>query len=129
MSATTDLVQLDELIAELDPERATRELKDALRRRQRNPASTDDALVDTMRRRYETIHALEDRRAALASRIERTVADLEALAARSIDVTHGASGRDGLGSDLDHLHDDLTALEAAHRELDQLAPLDPGDPR
>lgn len=126
-SATTDLAQLDELIAELDPERATRELKDALRRRTRDPASVDAALIDTMRRRYETIHALQDRRGALDARIERTVADIEALAARSIELSHSIDGRGALGAELDRLHTDLTALEAAHRELDELAPLDPGE--
>ena len=126
-AATADLAQLDGLIAELDPERATRELKEALRRRTRNPASVDDALIDTMRRRYETIHTLHDRRAALDARIERTIADIEALAARSVDLSHGSAGRGALGAELDRLHTDLTALEAAHRELDDLVPLDPGD--
>ncbi len=126
-AASDDLAQLGELIDELDPERATRELKDALRRRTRNPASVDDALIDTMRRRYETIHALEDRRSSLDARIERTVADIEALAARSIELSHSVDGRDALGSDLDRLHADLTALEAAHRELDDAVDLRPLD--
>ncbi|MFN3218257.1 MAG: hypothetical protein ACE367_17320 [Acidimicrobiales bacterium] len=126
-AATVDVAQLGELIAELDPERATRELKDALRRRTRDPASVDDALIDTMRRRYETIHTLEDRRSALDARIERTVADIEALAARSIELSHSIDGRGALGAELERLHTDLTALEAAHRELDEHAPLDPGE--
>lgn len=126
-AATADLAQLGGLIAELDPERATRELKDALRRRTRDPASVDDALIETMRRRYETIHALEDRRGALEARIERTIADIEALAARSVELSHSIDGRGALGAELDRLHEDLTALEAAHRELDELAPDDFGE--
>jgi len=126
-AATADLAQLGALIAELDPERATRELKDALRRRTRDPASVDDALVDTMRRRYETIHALEDRRGALDARIDRTVADIEALAARSIELSRSIDDRGALGVELDRLHADLTALEAAHRELDEHAPDDFGE--
>jgi chromosome segregation ATPase len=116
IAATADLDELDDLIAQLDPDRATRELKDALRRRQRNPQGVDDALVATMQRRYETIHGLRDRRSALIDRIDRTVADLEGLAGRSVAI--GRASRTAGDDELAALNDDLAALAAAHAELD-----------
>lgn len=121
VEATADQQRLTASIAQLDPERAGRELKDALRNRSRRPGSATDALIETLQRRYRTIHALQDRLEEIETHIDATVVDLESLAARLVELqVTGGRQRDELHDDLQRLHDDLTALERAHAELDHL---------
>lgn len=121
-AATADLDRLRDAIARLGPERSLRELKDALRARQRRPGSVSEDHIGTLRSRHEAINGLENRREALEAGIERTIADLEALAARCVSLSLTRSGSDPrpLHDELDRLRRDLAALEAAHDELGAL---------
>lgn len=112
-----DLERLRSGLARLDPDRAGRELKDALRRPR--PLPEHDRLVESLRQRYDSINRLKNRVDELEAAIERALADLDALAARSV----GMGGRDGawrLDETARLLDDDLTALEQAHVELADL---------
>lgn len=120
LAAEADHAQLTSVIAQLDPERATRELKDALRARERGGSVTDDAIT-ALRRRHETVHQLQNRREELRSRIDATVADVEHLAGRTVEVALvSRSGSSPLGAELDRIRRDLTALEQAHDEIRRL---------
>lgn len=109
-----DLDRLRAGLARLDPEQATRELKEALRR----PAvgAEHERLIASLRERYESIHRAENRADVLASTIDRAVADVEALAARSV-----ALGADDEAWRLDatvrRVSDDVLALEQAHADV------------
>lgn len=115
--AHDDLARLDEAIARLDPTRTSRELKEALRAHPPGAAPADDPLLAARRARYETLHELEDRRDALGSRIDTTLAEIETVAALLV----GASFRDDRDADLrssvHQLRMRAAALSAAHDEL------------
>ncbi|HKY15541.1 MAG TPA: hypothetical protein VJM33_11510 [Microthrixaceae bacterium] len=119
--AEHDRAHLEQAITSLNPERVTRELKAALRERPPVPGVPDDFTVATLRRRHDAVNELVNRREELTERIGTTVADLEALAARSVEL---AVGNRGVGSTLDveleRLHRDLTALQQAHDEIRDL---------
>ena len=123
--AEADRAALLAAIEELGGDRVTEELKRALRdasRRLGGDAAADPH-VASLRRRHETVNDLRNRVEDLARRIDATVADLELLAARSVELSVGRRLRDGdgdVGAELARLHDDLTALELAHEELRHL---------
>lgn len=119
-SAVADRARVAEALTKLDPERAARELKDALRRAQTSPGGPDDDHIATMRRRHETIHALRDRLEQIDRQIEKTLVDVEALAARSVGLAASPTTDSALGGDLDRLHADIAAIEAAHDEIRRL---------
>ena len=101
----------------LDADRAARELKDALR--SQHAGAEHARLVNSLRRRFETINDLHNRLEALDLTIERALADMDVLAARSV----GFGSRDDawrLDATARRLDDDLTALERAHDELADL---------
>lgn len=101
----------------LDADRAARELKDALRSPQ---AGEEHArLVASLRQRFESINDLHNRLGALDLTIERALADVDVLAARSVGL---GSREDAWRLDVTarRLDDDLTALERAHDELADL---------
>jgi hypothetical protein len=77
--------------------------------------------VATLRRRYETVNQLQNRLEDLRGRIDATVADLEHVAARSVELSIGLrADASAVAGELERLHEDLTALELAHEELRDL---------
>ncbi len=119
-TAETDSSELARAIARLEPDRAAAELKAALRSR-RDPTQPDDPLVLTLRRRYESIHALQNRLAGLRRHIEATLVDLDVLVARSVEHSLARSPAPlRLDDELDRLRLDAEALAAAHDELADL---------
>lgn len=121
LDAEADRARLTAAVAELAPERAAAELKHALREQQRRPSPAGEALVATLRRRHQSINDLLNQRDRLATQIETTIVDLEALAARAVELSASRQGQTGaVSAELDRLHVDLTALEQAHAELRDL---------
>ena len=115
LAATDDDRQrLTAALSGLDVDRAGAELKEALR--SPDPSDSHRQLVDSLRERYETIHGLINREADLATTIERSLADLDLLAARSVELGSSAE-RWELERTVGLLADDVRALELAHREL------------
>ena len=119
-SAESDRIRVEGALERLDPERATAELKSALRANPTRPGEPEDPTITTLRRRHEAVNGLMDRRDELERRVDATVADLEALAAQSFDlgVTNRADAT--IEDELARLHQDLTALEQAHDEVRDL---------
>ena len=112
-----DRSRLQQALGELDAERAARELKAALRARP-DPSAPDSATILTLRRRYESIHALGNRLDELDRRVEITIADLEALAAAAVDLSFlGPGSATELESLLETLRLDSAALAVAHEEV------------
>ncbi len=104
-------------VDQLDIERARDELKSALRFADGSPAHCE--LIGSLRRRYETINELINRQSALRAAIDRTVVDLELLAARSVEL----GSRDDLwrlDESVRRLQHDVDALELAHREVEAI---------
>ena len=115
--AVADRDRLRGSLTHLDVDRAARELKDAIRNRR--PGTEHERLVESLRHRYETINRLHNRVDELGAAIERALADIDVLAARSL----GLGSRDDawrLDETVRRLDDDLTALERAHDELADL---------
>ena len=114
VEADADRANLEQAVAGLDPERVTGELKAALR-----APAVDQSLIDSLRRRHETVNDLLNRLDDLDRRVAVTVADLETLAAR---VSVGAVGQGGdrAQEELAQLELDVEALAAAHREIEDL---------
>lgn len=112
--AEEDRQRLAAAIERLEPERATSELKEALR-----SGRIEESRVAALRRRHDTVHELLNRRDALESRIDAAVVDLELLAARVLTMSTG-DAEDEVGTHLERLRDDIRALEQAHDELGSL---------
>lgn len=117
--AVGDRQQLATTIAEFDPDRVTAELKAALRARP-NITAPDTPLLKSLRQRHELLHGLRDRLEELDAGIERTLVDLENLAAGAISLSFDAPSAGSPETDLQRLNDDIAALAAAHREIAQL---------
>lgn len=116
-AAVADRDRLRESLSRLDVDRAAAELKDAMR--QPRPGPEHERLVGSLRQRYESINRLHNRVEELDAAVERALADIDVLAARSIDL----GGREDawrLDETVRRLDDDLTALERAHDELADL---------
>jgi hypothetical protein len=117
-AAEQDHGRLVAALATLDPDRATQELKAALREAGDRPGPEQEARIATLRRRHDSVQALANRREVLRGAIDRTVVDLEALAASAVasSMTAGDDGRDLL-AELERVRIDVQALEAARAEL------------
>lgn len=116
-AAVADRDRLRESLERLDLDGAAASLKDALR--SARPSAEQQRLVDSLRQRYESIHRLHNRLEELDAAVERALADIDVLAARSIEL----GSRDDawrLDETVRRLDDDLTALERAHDELADL---------
>lgn len=119
-TAEADRRGLESALAQLEPERATRELKEALRRNFESPSAANEAVVDSLQRRHESLHALQDRIEVLRRSVEQTIADLEILAASAVELALSSAGsppgarHDAVVADLQR---DLEILEQVHREL------------
>ena len=115
--ADLDITRLDEAIAKLNPGSINDELKAALRSRP-DPTAPDTPLIVSLRQRHETIHTLQNRRDDLAERVERTLADLDALAAKTVELSFVVAGSsDGLRNEVQGLTSDVDALMRAHQQL------------
>lgn len=118
--AQRDLDGLDAAIAGHDLDGATAELKAALRARV-DPMAGDTPLIGSLRRRRESIIALHNRRNELAARIEATVVDLDAFAARLAELSFVSGGPPAdIGGLVARLNDDADALIAAHDRLSEI---------
>lgn len=115
--AVADRDRIRTSLGRLDVDRAASDLKDALRTPR--PGPEHERLVESLRQRYESIHRLHNRDEELGLMIDRALADVDVLAARSVEL-----GRRDEAWRLDEavrrLDDDLTALERAHAELSDL---------
>ena len=119
VAAEADHGRIGAAVAQLDLERATRELKDALRRQGTSPSADAQRLVATMQARYESIHDLINKQASIRRSIDAALVDVDLLAARSVDL--GASAeRWQVDATAEQLKIDLDALELARRELADL---------
>lgn len=116
-AAVADRDRLRESLGRLDVDRAARELKDAIRNRR--PGVEHERLVDSLRQRYESINGLHNRVEELDAAVERALADIDVLAARSIELGRREDAW-RLDETVRRLDDDLTALERAHDELADL---------
>jgi hypothetical protein len=105
----------------LEPERARRELKDALAEQRRSPYSADDAQIARLRERYGAINRLLDRHEELRLGIDRALLDLDVLAATAVqrDSLNDLDDNDegALSEQIEHLRIDLAALDAARAEV------------
>ncbi len=115
-TADQDRKRMEQTLQQIQPERAARELKDALRDQFEDPSNAVDDLVASLQRRHETIHSLQDRIESIESSIDRTVADVEQLAASSAQLALGSSAS-GHAELMEHLNEDLEILAKVHREL------------
>ena len=116
VQANQDKERLAAALSQLDPDRVAAELKEALRSRP-DPTAPDTPVITTLRRRYESVHALQDRQVALETRIEISLVDIEACAAAIIDSSLRSGERAAMRSHLDALHSDALALASAHDEI------------
>lgn len=120
--ADADLARLDAAIERLDPDAATAELKAALRARV-DPTAEDTALITSLRQRRQTVIGLQNRRNELSAGIDATLVDLDAFAARLIELSFVAGGpAPDIGELVDELNRDADALLAAHGLLSDIQP-------
>lgn len=122
VAASADQDEVTGLLVVLDPERVADELKAALRSGAADDGGAGETMVEGLRRRYQTVHALQDRAEDLDYRIETILVDLEELVARSVATSTALSAHDleVLGGDLQQLRFAADALATAHRELDEI---------
>lgn len=123
-----EIDELRALVAGLDPQRATAELKDAERQRAAaGPAGRDrfDARVESARQRYVAVHtawnALDDAEQELADLAARA----EEAAARATALTVERPAAPAAGAELAHVTDRIEALRRARAELGRLDPTFP----
>jgi hypothetical protein len=119
LDAESDHDRLTVALGQLDLDRATAELKSALRNQSPSPTPQEHQLVATLQARYESIHDLLNRRTALRRTIDQALVDVDLLAARSVDLGARAD-RWQVDDTVERLRIDLDALEQAHRELADL---------
>lgn len=118
-AARQDHTRLQATLADLDPDNATRALKDALRARP-SPLTPDTPHVMSLRQRHHTVHALRNRLDELSADMERTLIDVDTLAAQSAAASVGVGADAALQEQLRLLTADAANLEAAHREIESL---------
>lgn len=119
VEAEGDHARLDATLVQLDLDRATRELKDALRSLGVDPSPRAQQLVDSLQARYETIHDLMNRQVSIRRTIDQAIADVDLLAVRSVELGARAD-RWQLDDTVERLRVEMTALELAHQELADL---------
>lgn len=122
LQARADERQISAAIQRLDIVRATAELKAALQSHSAAPSEATERMVTTLRSRYASIHTLYNRVEDLEHGIETTLAELERLAARSVELslTPGPTTTAHLQPELQRLEDDMTALRQARSEVSSL---------
>lgn len=118
--AIDDQRQLSASIVALKPDQVSGELKAALRAR-RDPTAPDTELIAALRRRHDTVNQLTNRLESIDVSIAGAIADVEALAARSVELSFAGSAAMSLNAELARLSDDTTALILAHDEIAQIS--------
>ena len=117
-TADRDRIQLVETLTGLHPERASRELKEALRRNFESPSEANKSLAHSLRMRHQSINALQDRIEELDRTIDKTIADVEALAASSAQLALRPTTSPGRADEMmKHLAHDLEILSQVHNDL------------
>ena len=119
VDAEADHDRIGRAVAELDLDRATAELKAALRSRGPTPTPDQQRLVDTLQARYESIHDLMNKQTVIRRAIDQALADVDLLAVRSVELGARAE-RWQLDETVARLGIEMTALEQARRELADL---------
>lgn len=119
VDAEDDHERLTVAIGQLDLERATSELKAALRSQRPDPTPQEQQLVAGLRARYESIHDLMNKQTVIRRTIDAALVDVDLLAARSVELG-GRADRWQLDETVERLRIDLDALDQAHRELADL---------
>lgn len=116
VEAEADHDRLDAALAQLDLERATSELKAALRSQSADPSPQEQQLVESLRARYETIHDLINRKAGVRRSIDHALVDVDLVAARAIELGARAD-RWQLDETVERLRIDIDAFEQAHGDV------------
>ncbi|NNE96733.1 MAG: hypothetical protein HKN24_11970 [Acidimicrobiales bacterium] len=117
-NADRDRLALIGTLDGLQPERASRELKDALRENFENPSEANLSLAESLQLRHESINALKDRIEELERTIDKTTADVEALAASSAQLAlRPGNSAAGVEQMMHHLTHDLEVLSNVHEQL------------
>lgn len=119
VAAEDDHDRIGRAVADLDLDRATAELKSALRSQGPAPTPEQQRLLATLQARYESIHDLMNRQAAMRRTIDQTLADIDLLAVRSVELGARAE-RWQLDETVARLGLEMTALEQARHELADL---------
>ena len=116
--ADADVARLEAALVSLNPEAIAAELKTVLRQRS-SPMQDDTELIRSLRQRHETVHVLKNRRDDIAGQIERTLVDVDAYAAKAVELSFvaGASSSSVLNGHVDRLLGDIDALHRAHEQL------------
>lgn len=121
LAAEVECRRVAAAVDRLEPDRARREFKDALAEQRRSPYAADDARIARLRERYDAINKLLDRHDELRLGIDRTLLDLDVLAATAVqryslnDLDDNDEG--ALSEQIEHLRIDLAALDAARAEV------------
>jgi predicted nucleic acid-binding Zn-ribbon protein len=121
-AAHHDDQNLAKTIEQLDPSGTADQLKQALRAAdQRLPMADgvdDERRIAALRRRYDTVNEMMNRRTDMAQRVLDSIADLELLAIETLhDNGSTERGMHDLDNRLERLDIDLRALESARQEL------------
>jgi len=117
-TADRDRLALIDTLNGLRPERASRELKDALRESFENPSQANRSLAESLQLRHESINALRDRIEELDRTIDKTTADVEVLAASSAQLAlRPGTPASGVEQMMQHLTEDLEILSSVHEQL------------
>lgn len=117
VAAEADRARLGGAVAAVGDDRATAELKAALRSAPARPTPDEASRLQLLRERHEAVHRMRNQLDALVARIERAVVDLEVLAVRAVESAALRGDLSDLDGPLERLRDDLTALDLAHEEL------------
>lgn len=116
-AAEDDRSRLDAAVAAVGADRATAELKAALRAAPARPTPDEANRLQLLRERHEAVHRMRNQHDELVARIERAVVDLELLAVRAVESAARRGDLSDLDGPLARLRDDLAALDLAHEEL------------
>lgn len=119
IDAEADHARIGTAVAGLDLDRATAELKAAMRSQGPSPSPDQQRLVATLQARYESIHDLINRQTSIRRSIDQALAEVDLLAVRSVELGARAD-RWQLDDTVARLQIEMTALEQAHRELADL---------
>jgi hypothetical protein len=119
VEAESDHARIGAAVDQLDLGRATAELKAAMRGQGPSPSPDQQRMVATLQARYESINQLANRQVAIRRSIDQALADVDLLAARSVELGARADGWQ-VDETVERLQIEMTALEQAHRELADL---------
>lgn len=116
--ALADRDRVADSLTSFDEQRIGDELKAALRTKV-HPTDQDTPHILALRRRHEAVHALHNRRDAIAEGIERSLADLETFVAeRAMAMMQSDAVFADLGHWIETLDADARSLAASHDALD-----------